>query len=88
VNTAIETLETFLAEVREVSPGAAGTLEIGMYATYEAADENSADQMLFDAMTWIIAQRNRPLGVRLEALRILTDHDGSPIRLRTLVGWK
>jgi hypothetical protein len=75
-------------EVREVSPAAADTLEEGMYATYRAADENPADQMLFDAMTWIIAQRNRSLGARLEALSLLTDHDGSPIRLRKLVGWK
>jgi hypothetical protein len=88
VNTAIEHLELFLAEVRAVSPEAADTLEIGLYTTYDAADENPADQVLWDATAWIISQRSRPLRERLEALRILSDHDGSPIRLRTLVGWK
>jgi hypothetical protein len=87
VNTAIEQMETFLAEVRAISPGAADTLEEDFFTVYEAADENPADQVLWDAVQWIIAQRTRPLGERLEALRILTDHDGSPIRLRKLVGW-
>jgi hypothetical protein len=85
---AIDQMETFLAEVRAISPGAADTLEEGLSTVYEAADENPADQVLFDAMTWIIAQRNRSLGERLEALRILSDHDGSAVRLRKLVGWK
>jgi hypothetical protein len=88
VNSAIQTLETFLVEVRKVSNEAADTLEEGLLTVYEAADENPADQVLWDAVQWIIAQRTRSLGARLEALRILSDHDGSPLRLRTLVGWK
>jgi hypothetical protein len=87
VNTAIEQMETFLAEVRAVSPAAADTLETGMYTVYAAADENPADQVLWDAVQWVISQTNRSLGERLEALRILSDHDGSPVRLRRLVGW-
>ena len=88
MNTAIEHMETFIAEVRAVSPAAADTLETGLSTVYQAADENPADQVLWDAVQWVISQRDRSLGERLEALRILSDHDGSPIRLRTLVGWK
>jgi hypothetical protein len=88
VNTAIEQMEHFLAEVRAVSPAAATTLEDGMYTVYRAADENVADQTLWDAVQWVISQTNRSLGERLEALRLLTEHDGHPVRLKTLVGWK
>jgi hypothetical protein len=88
VNTALAQMETFLAEVRAVSPAAADTLEVGLCTVYEAADENPADQVLWDAAQWIFGQRSRSLGERLEALRVLSDHDGRPVRLKTLIGWK